>query len=203
VNEPIHPLIHSLTSSPAPATDSDGVDLEARAVGMLSARDVLNTLQSLDALGSVRATVDSLLLQKSEYMSKRSSSSSSSSSSVVSVSPNDSVREAIAVMNGRDVGSCVVIDGSSAMVGIFTERDYLHKITLQGRRSADTRIADVMTDRPVSVTANFTVGQCVQLMSEGGFRHLPVLAGAADVDDDQRVVDMLSVRDLIAFLADQ
>jgi len=108
---------------------------------------------------------------------------------VFSVAPEDSVLHAIELMATRHVGALVVMDNDS-LIGIISERDYARKVILKSRSSHDTPVSDIMTSPAVSVTPDDTVHHCMELMTEGRFRHLPVLMGG-------RVMGMLSIGDLV------
>jgi signal-transduction protein with cAMP-binding, CBS, and nucleotidyltransferase domain len=77
-----------------------------------------------------------------------------------------------------------------ALLGIISERDYARKVILKKRSSHDTPVGDIMTAPPISVTPQDTVHRCMQLMTDGHFRHLPVVQAA-------QVVGMLSIGDLV------
>jgi CBS domain-containing protein len=77
-----------------------------------------------------------------------------------------------------------------SLIGIISERDYARKVILKNRSSHDTPVNDIMTSPAVSVTPEDTVHQCMQIMTEGRFRHLPVVKAG-------RVVGMLSIGDLV------
>lgn len=106
-----------------------------------------------------------------------------------SVSPDDSVFEAVQVMSDRDVGALMVLDGGR-VAGIISERDYARKIALEGRASRDTKVADIMTTRVVYALPTQTVDECLALMTDKRIRHLPVMNG-----DD--LVGVLSIGDLV------
>jgi CBS domain-containing protein len=108
---------------------------------------------------------------------------------VFSVTPEDSVLHAIEIMATRHVGALLVMNQAS-LIGIISERDYARKVILKNRSSHDTPVGDIMTSPAVSVTPEETVHQCMQLMTEGRFRHLPVVKG-------DRVMGMLSIGDLV------
>ena len=90
------------------------------------------------------------------------------------VTPNDTVYHALSVMAQHDVGAVLVLDGEQ-LVGIFSERDYARKVILMGKASKETAVAEIMTDKVMYVTPDNTVQECMALMTEGHFRHLPVL----------------------------
>jgi CBS domain-containing protein len=110
-------------------------------------------------------------------------------SQIFSVSPSDSVLRAIELMATRHVGALLVMS-QGALLGIISERDYARKVILKNRSSHDTPVGDIMTTDPVTVTPQETVHRCMELMTEGRFRHLPVV-------DSGRVVGMLSIGDLV------
>src|ERR1700730_18952884 len=102
---------------------------------------------------------------------------------VFSVTPQDSVLHAIEVMATRHVGALLVMNQGS-LLGIISERDYARKVILKNRSSHDTPVEDIMSSPPVTVTPADTVHHCMELMTEGQFRHLPVV-------ESGRVVGML------------
>lgn len=110
--------------------------------------------------------------------------------SLAAVAPKDTVFHALKVMADNDVGAVLVLEGER-LVGIFSERDYARKIILLGKASKDTRIDEIMTDKVMYVTPENTVDECMALMTEGRFRHLPVL------DDNQQIVGVVSIGDLV------
>ena len=108
---------------------------------------------------------------------------------VFSVTPQDSVLHAIEVMATRHVGALLVMNQGS-LVGIISERDYARKVILKNRSSHDTPVGDIMTSPAVSVTPEDTVHHCMERMTEGRFRHLPVVKNG-------RVLGILSIGDLV------
>src|SRR4051812_24066875 len=93
---------------------------------------------------------------------------------VYSISPDSSVYDALEMLEERNLGALVVIDNDK-LIGIFTERDYARKVILKGRSSQETLVRDIMTDRPIVVTPNFSIEQCMQMMTDKYIRHLPVM----------------------------
>ncbi|MFC4160000.1 CBS domain-containing protein [Chitinimonas lacunae] len=109
---------------------------------------------------------------------------------IFSVRPDATVYQALQIMAEKDIGAVLVMD-EDRLVGIFSERDYARKVVLQGKTSAGTPIADIMTKRVVFAKPNQSVDECMAVMSEKRFRHLPVL------DDDNKVIGVLSITDLV------
>jgi len=115
---------------------------------------------------------------------------------IFAVAPTDSVLRAIEIMATRHVGALLVMN-QEALLGIISERDYARKVILKNRSSHDTPVGDIMTKNPVTVTPDATVHHCMEMMTEGRFRHLPVV-------DKGRVIGMLSIGDLVkAVIEDQ
>jgi CBS domain-containing protein len=109
------------------------------------------------------------------------------------------VSEAMHAMQKEHRG-CVLVteDGGmeSPLAGIFTERDVLYRIIDRGRNPATLPLQEVMTRNPDSLLSNATVAFVLNRMAVGGFRHVPV------VDEQDRPVAIISVRDVVAFLVD-
>jgi CBS domain-containing protein len=108
---------------------------------------------------------------------------------IFSVGAQDSVLRAIEIMATRHVGALLVMN-EGTLLGIISERDYARKVILKNRSSHDTPVGDIMTSPAVTVSPDETVHHCMQIMTEGRFRHLPVVKSG-------RVVGMLSIGDLV------
>ncbi len=106
------------------------------------------------------------------------------------VAPGDSVLSAARLMNERDIGAVMVVE-NNRLLGMFTERDCLQKVTSPGLDPQVVRVQDVMTARVRYVTPSMTVTQCLALMTERYFRHLPVL------DEKMQIVGIVSIGDLV------
>lgn len=106
------------------------------------------------------------------------------------VAPSDTVFHALTVMARHEVGALLVLDGEH-LVGIFSERDYARKIILQGKTSKETLVREIMSERVAYVTLNSTVDECMALMTNKHFRHLPVL------DNAGQVLGIVSIGDMV------
>ena len=108
---------------------------------------------------------------------------------VHTVSPDDTVFDALRVMATHNIGAVLVTSGDE-LVGILSERDYARKMVLHGKASHDTAVREVMTATLVSVTPKWTCDECMAVMTERHVRHLPVL-------DGERLVGVISIGDVV------
>ena len=112
-----------------------------------------------------------------------------SNATLWSVTPNDTVFDAIKVLAEKGVGALIVME-KGKLVGILSERDYTRKIALLGKNSKESLVKDIMTANVLVVSPNTRTRECMAIMSEKNIRHLPVV-------DGDTVVGMLSIRDLM------
>ena len=108
---------------------------------------------------------------------------------VWSVTPGTTVHEAIQMMTEKRVEALLVL-AHGRLAGILTERDCARRVTLDGKDPRSVCASDVMTSPVVFVTKAHTVGDCLAILSKGGFAHLPVL-------DGDQVDGVVSMGDLV------
>ena len=109
---------------------------------------------------------------------------------IFSVRPDQMVREALELMKQHDIGCVLVMQGDD-LAGILSERDYARKMILVGKASNDTPVSEIMTANVICTSPENSVDECLALLNQYGFRHLPVKEG-------DRVVGMVSSGDLIS-----
>src|SRR5574341_2420022 len=113
----------------------------------------------------------------------------------VAIPLGTTIGEAARVMKERRIG-CVLVEDGGKLVGIFTERDILTKLVGTGYDPARVQVDGVMTRNPETLTPDDPIAYAMQLMSVGGFRHVPL------VDGGGRPVDILSVKDIVDYLVE-
>ena len=108
---------------------------------------------------------------------------------IYSVSPDATVFEAVQLMDAKNVGALLVMDGQR-LVGIISERDYTRKVMLRGKRSWETKVAEIMSSNVTVTQPREPVEKCLRLMTDKHIRHLPVV-------EDDKVVGVISIGDLV------
>lgn len=115
---------------------------------------------------------------------------------IYGISPDQMVIEALELMAQHNIGAVMVFK-EERLVGIFSERDYARKGILQDRKAKTTPIHEVMTAGVYVVNPQQTIEDCMQIMTERRFRHLPVVEG-------EKVVGLLSISDIVkAIISEQ
>ena len=111
---------------------------------------------------------------------------------VLSVDGTATVLDAIATMVDGNVGALLVYEGTR-LVGIVTERDYLRRVTLEGRDERTTPVREIMSSELVYVGPDASIDECMAVMTERRIRHLPVLT------DEREVAGIVSIGDIVKF----
>lgn len=114
---------------------------------------------------------------------------------VLRIGPDATVFEALELMAEKGVGALVVTDGDH-LAGILSERDYARKVILLDRGSRETKVAEIMTREVITVEPARTVTECMELMTERRFRHLPVVS-------DGELIGVISIGDVVKAVISQ
>jgi len=108
---------------------------------------------------------------------------------VHTIAPTASVFDAVKLMADKNIGAVVVQDGGR-IVGLVTERDYARKVVLMSKSSKDIPVREIMTAQVMCVSPERSSEECLAVMTENRFRHLPVLEGG-------KLVGLVSIGDLV------
>lgn len=114
---------------------------------------------------------------------------------VWSIEPDRDVLDALKLMSEKNIGALMVVE-KERLVGLLSERDYTRDVALRGHPLKGTKVRDIMSNSVSTVAPTDTLDQCMALMTERRFRHLPVL-------DGDRLVGVLSMPDLVRIIVQQ
>ncbi len=109
---------------------------------------------------------------------------------VVTTQPHRTLKEVVDLLAARGVGAVVVADDSMSVLGILSERDVVRVIAQNGAAALDDQVSRHMTPKVITVTRNDTIDHLMQTMTEGRFRHLPVV-------EDGRLIGIVSIGDVV------
>ncbi len=115
---------------------------------------------------------------------------------VLTIGGSATVLDAVKAMVGGNVGALVVTE-QGRLAGIVTERDYLRRVTLEGRDERMTPVREIMSAPFVYVGPEATIDECMAIMTERRVRHLPVLV------DDEDLVGIVSIGDVVKFTSQE
>lgn len=109
----------------------------------------------------------------------------------------ETVQQGMEKLCKADGGCIVVLNAQEHITGVFTERDYMKKVVLGRLDMQQTKMHEVMTKSPQTILSNASVALAVNTLSEGNFRHIPI------VDSSERLTGLLSVKHLFHILAER
>jgi CBS domain-containing protein len=108
---------------------------------------------------------------------------------VYSVEATRTVLEAARFMMEHNIGALPVLRNGE-LIGILSERDIMNRVVAVGRTPGTTAVSEVMTANPRAVAADEKVEECLFIMREFGFRHLPIVEG-------KELKGLVSLRDIL------
>ncbi|HZZ62410.1 MAG TPA: CBS domain-containing protein [Roseiarcus sp.] len=109
---------------------------------------------------------------------------------VYTTHPHRTLKEVIDLLAARGVGAVVVADASMSVLGILSERDVVRVLAQHGAGALDDQVSRYMTAKVTTVTREETIDRVMQTMTEGRFRHLPVV-------EDGRLIGLVSIGDVV------
>lgn len=113
----------------------------------------------------------------------------------IAVAPDARVSEVVALLAEKHIGAVLVTE-NDRLVGILSERDVVRSMAHNGGATLDMTAATLMTKNPSTATPEFTVAQAMGLMTEGRFRHLPIIENGA-------VTGLVSIGDVVKAVIEQ
>ncbi len=111
---------------------------------------------------------------------------------VVTAGPRSTLRDVVDTLAAKHIGALIIVDADGAIQGILSERDVVRAIARHGADALEDPVSTYMTRNVVTASEEETVLSVVGKMSEGRFRHMPVVA-------DGRLVGMMSIGDAIKY----
>lgn len=109
---------------------------------------------------------------------------------VQTIGPEATVYEALKKMAGKNIGALLVMK-EDQIIGVFSERDYARKIILKGKKSKESTVGELLSERIFYVKTTSTTNECMQIMNDHRVRHLPVL------DNEEKLVGIVSIGDIV------
>ena len=108
---------------------------------------------------------------------------------VWSVSPDDTVYNAVKILVEKNIGALLVVQQGKP-IGVVSERDCARKVLLSDKSARETQVSEIMSSRVIYAKPSHTIDECMALMTEKRVRHLPIM-------EDDKVLCMISLGDLV------
>jgi CBS domain-containing protein len=109
---------------------------------------------------------------------------------VLSIEPNSSLAAAVALLAQKRIGAVLILGADRRIVGILSERDIVRALAERGAAALGEPVSQSMTRKVETCTENETVASIMERMTEGKFRHFPVV-------DQGRVIGVISIGDVV------
>ena len=109
---------------------------------------------------------------------------------IVTTQPHRTLKEVIELLAAKGIGAVVVADAAMTVLGILSERDVVRVVAGSGAAALEEPVSRHMTPKVTTVTRDATIDQVMEMMTEGRFRHLPVV-------EDGRLIGIVSIGDVV------
>jgi CBS domain-containing protein len=113
-----------------------------------------------------------------------------------SVKPGTTITDVVQMLAEKRIGAVLVLDGQENLVGILSERDIVRSLAKSDVATLNMTAGDLMTPGPTTTTPDASVAEAMEIMSDGRFRHLPVMEAG-------RLVGLVSIGDVVKARIDQ
>jgi len=121
---------------------------------------------------------------------------SNKSPGFVSVPPDMRISDVISVLAQMRIGAVLVVKPQNELVGILSERDIVRSLSSHAAATLDMTATQLMTARPTTATPTTTVTEAMEIMTNGHFRHLPIL-------ENEQLIGLVSIGDVVKARIDQ
>jgi CBS domain-containing protein len=111
---------------------------------------------------------------------------------VVTIAPTANLTAAVQLLAARRIGAIIVTGPDNRVAGILSERDIVRTLSERGTAALDENVGTVMTRKVTTCTEADTIASIMERMTEGKFRHLPVV-------DQGRLVGVISIGDVVKY----
>lgn len=116
---------------------------------------------------------------------------------VVTIRPEDSIKQVARMLGQSDLGALPVVDGSGRLLGTITERDIAVRVIARGESIRKARVSDHMSSETFACSAGTSIEDCMRAMSWHQVRRIPI------VDDDHKLIGILSQVDIARYICEQ
>lgn len=118
-------------------------------------------------------------------------------SKLFTIRPHQTLQDAVGLLKEHRIGALLVTDANGALIGILSERDIVRKLADTPDQTMSSTVEDVMTKKVETCTAEDALVTVLTTMTEGRFRHLPV------VDSDKALIGLVTIGDVVHFRLNQ
>lgn len=115
---------------------------------------------------------------------------------VVTAAPDTPIHDIANILKSKGIGAVVLVGSGDRVAGILSERDIVRGLAVHGAKLGDKRAADLMTREVITCTPEHSIDELMKIMTEGRFRHVPVL-------DRGRLVGVVSIGDVVKYRLDE